>query len=530
MSESDQSGAGRREVAYRLFAAEYEDADYSYSESDEDRAPNYVITPTGARVNRLFVVGVLTEIEQVSDDVLRGRVVDPTGAFVLYAGQYQPDEQAFLESAQTPTFVAVTGKARTFQPEDSDQVFTSVRPESINEVDADTRDRWNVQAAEQTLDRIGHTATALSMEHSGDELERALTAQGVDEGLAAGIPLALSHYGTTPTYLDALREMAIDAARVVAGERDEVSEVDVSPDESGPVTAADLVSQADVSLAPSSEAGHQQDTTTASESATSVDESPSTTGDSESAATDNAGTSTTTESRSSETVEPGEDGATDEPAQDDVVSETAATETAATTTSQTDDVSTDVSTTAEPTAEADTEDVGDFEPGEFELEDETREQIEDEYGTEFQTGTEVEEPGEADIETPDIDEAEPATDTEPSADADSTDTEPTVETTESEPATESEEEVTEAEETTEDAGDTEDESESETTEQPEDMQAAVVELMQELDDGSGADREALLVEMADRYGVGEDETEDAIQQALMDGECYEPDDTTLKAI
>ena len=48
MSESeDQGGAGRREVAYRLFAAEFEDADFSYSESDEERAPNYVVSPTG---------------------------------------------------------------------------------------------------------------------------------------------------------------------------------------------------------------------------------------------------------------------------------------------------------------------------------------------------------------------------------------------------------------------------------------------------------------------------------------------------
>ncbi len=154
------SGPGRREVAHRLFAAEFDDADLSYSESDEERAPNYVVTPTGARVNRLFLVGALTELEQVNDDVLRARVVDPTGPFVSYAGQYQPDELAFLEAADPPMFVAVTGKARTFQPDDSDRVFTSVRPESISEVDADTRDRWVVQAAEQTVSRIGQMASA----------------------------------------------------------------------------------------------------------------------------------------------------------------------------------------------------------------------------------------------------------------------------------------------------------------------------------------------------------------------------------
>ena len=36
MSESEQSGAGRREVAYRIFAAEFDDADFSFSESDEE--------------------------------------------------------------------------------------------------------------------------------------------------------------------------------------------------------------------------------------------------------------------------------------------------------------------------------------------------------------------------------------------------------------------------------------------------------------------------------------------------------------
>ncbi|MFC6728750.1 RPA family protein, partial [Natronoarchaeum mannanilyticum] len=175
----DQSGAGRREVAYRLFAAEYDDAELEHSESDEERAPNYVVTPTGARVNRLFAVGVLTEIEQVNEDVLRARIVDPTGAFVVYAGQYQPDEMAFLERTDPPAFLAVTGKARTFQPDDSDRVYTSVRPESINEVDAETRDRWAVQAAEQTLERVATMATALEQPERGDELAEHLRERGV---------------------------------------------------------------------------------------------------------------------------------------------------------------------------------------------------------------------------------------------------------------------------------------------------------------------------------------------------------------
>ena len=211
MSESGDSGPGRREVAHRLFAAEFDDADFSYSESDEERAPNYVVTPTGARINRLFAVGVLTEVEHVNEDVLRGRVVDPTGAFVTYAGQYQPDPMTFLERASPPAFVALSGKARTFQPDDSDRVFTSVRPESVSEVDASTRDRWIVDAAEATLYRVTVFAEALTMDERGDDLRAALESMGVREPVAAGVPVAIDHYGTTPAYLDAVRRLAVDA-------------------------------------------------------------------------------------------------------------------------------------------------------------------------------------------------------------------------------------------------------------------------------------------------------------------------------
>ena len=151
----------QRETAYRVFAAEFDDTTLSYAESDEERAPNYVVTPTGARVNRLFVVGVLTEIESVNEEQLRARVVDPTGAFVVYAGQYQPEALSFLERTDPPAFVAVTGKARTFQPEDSDRVFTSIRPESLAAVDAATRDRWSVAAAERTTERTETMRDAL---------------------------------------------------------------------------------------------------------------------------------------------------------------------------------------------------------------------------------------------------------------------------------------------------------------------------------------------------------------------------------
>ena len=144
-----------REVARRVFAAEFNDATYTFKESDDDRAPNYALLPTGERANRVFVVGTLTETEDVGEDseYWRGRVVDPTGTFFVYAGQYQPEAAAILRETEPPAYVAVVGKPRTYEPEDG-TINVSLRPESISIVDDAIRDRWVVETAERTLDRI----------------------------------------------------------------------------------------------------------------------------------------------------------------------------------------------------------------------------------------------------------------------------------------------------------------------------------------------------------------------------------------
>jgi hypothetical protein len=147
-----------RKVARRVFASEFNDAGYTFKESDDERAPIYLLLPSGARANRVFVVGTLTEKEDIGEDseYWRGRVVDPTGTFFVYAGQYQPDAAAMLRDLEPPAYVAIVGKPRTYEPEDSEEgdVLVSLRPESITVVDADTRDRWVVETAERTLDRI----------------------------------------------------------------------------------------------------------------------------------------------------------------------------------------------------------------------------------------------------------------------------------------------------------------------------------------------------------------------------------------
>src|SRR6056297_213641 len=151
MSQSELT----REVARRVFASEFNDSTYAFKESDDERAPNYALLPTGDRANRVFVAGTLTETEDVGDEseYWRGRVVDPTGTFFVYAGQYQPEAAGVLRDTEPPAYVAVVGKPRTYETDDG-TVNVSLRPESITVVDAATRDRWVVETAERTLDRV----------------------------------------------------------------------------------------------------------------------------------------------------------------------------------------------------------------------------------------------------------------------------------------------------------------------------------------------------------------------------------------
>jgi RPA family protein len=540
------SEPGRREVAYRLFAAEFDDSEFAYSESDEERAPNYVVTPTGARVNRLFAVGVLTELEDVNPEMIRGRVVDPTGAFVTYAGQYQPDALAALERMEPPTFLSISGKARTFEPDDSDQIFTSVRPESVNEVDAETRDRWVLTAAERTRERIGVMASAIKSGLVGDQLRAALVDAGVDDRLADGVALAFEYYGTTPAYLAALDSLALDAVRVVAGETDEVGNLDVAPGEGAgdatalatldlsgapsPETAAAAAEMGEAGAAESdSAAGSDTDDeppSSETDIATASESSPETAGVADpdvDAAPDTTGISDTTAETEPDSIDSASESATghaDEEAEKTHMSadstEVTAEDSTDTAVEPTDSGEEPIDATVEPTdtGEESTEAVpDDFDPGEFELDEEERREVEDEFGTEFSTADEVES---ADIE-PDSATEEP----EQSADSDAVTSDSSTGDDTGEPAPS--EEDTDADASADAAT---------ADEEPDDvdLETAVMETMKELDDGDGADEADLVSTIAEAHGADTDAISAAIEDALMSGQCYEPTDGTLKPI
>ena len=146
-----------RQPALRLFAAELAESKQTITEHIEGRDydSHYQLTPSGVKVKRVFMIGVLVEVDNVesSGNYLRGRIIDPTGAFTVYAGQYQPEALRALSNFTIPCFVAVVGKTNAYRP-DEKTTIVSIRPETIVEIDAKTRDYWIKETVSRTIERV----------------------------------------------------------------------------------------------------------------------------------------------------------------------------------------------------------------------------------------------------------------------------------------------------------------------------------------------------------------------------------------
>lgn len=464
------AGRPRREVAHRLFAAEFDAATVTIADSDEEMAPTYVLTPGGALVNRAFVVGVLTSVDQVGDDIYRGRINDPTGTFIAYAGQYQPKAANVLAEAETPMFVSLTAKARTFQPDGSDQILSSLRPERIVEADVAARDRWVAEAARHTLARIELFARARAAGVAPDAIEGYLVDLDVRPTIAVGIARATIEYDPSATYLQALRQRAIEALEVVFGDREAVAPLDVEVSASGDTTFDALATERFVDRLREPDAPPLPDIEP-------VEAAPSPQSDE----TDTPEPPSPTEFASDDT--PAMDSpSTDESALDEIDPPT--DDDAETTEAERADIDATAEPASDPDAPADLEALTEIDE-QYELSEEERAEVEAEFGTEFATGDEVASPADADDS-------------------------PAEETEESQPL-----DTASSEDTDEDTDDLED---------------TVTATMHDLDGGDGVDRDDLVEAVASATGADTQAIEDAIQSALMSGTCYEPEEGRLKPI
>jgi hypothetical protein len=226
-----------REVSRRIFAGELKGSNLSFRDGEESHqyAPQYLLTPTGAKCNRVFIVGALTERDDIGGDTeyWRGRIVDPTGSILIYAGQYQPEAAQVLSSIEPPAFVAVVGKPSLYETEDGN-ILLSIRAESIQKVDEPTRDRWILDAARRTLERVEAMESACHLPDQGFT-----SAADAPKLASVDIEKARMHYNADPGYY---RRMVIKALNSLR------SEMPLASGSASPQKATDVeVSGADLS-------------------------------------------------------------------------------------------------------------------------------------------------------------------------------------------------------------------------------------------------------------------------------------------
>jgi RPA family protein len=181
-----------RETAWRIFAGELNSSTLE-QKGEGEKDPSYLVTPLGAMVNRVLVAGVLTEKENSGSEdepMWKGRIQDVSGNYFINVGRFQPEAAAAMADLDTPSFVAVVGKVKTYTTEDG-RTFVTVRPERIVNIDDATRNLWILETAQSTWTRLLKMKDALQIQNA---TPADLEAKGYNPQEAQGILMALDQY------------------------------------------------------------------------------------------------------------------------------------------------------------------------------------------------------------------------------------------------------------------------------------------------------------------------------------------------
>jgi RPA family protein len=145
-----------REPAWRVFSNELLASSVEEKGTGE-WAASYLLSPLGARMNRVLLFGRLDPPETLGNDearpFLRSRLTDPTGTVTVTAGSYQPRALAALRAVTCSGEYMVVGKAHRFVARNG-TAYPSVRAEALRNVDAEDLGGAWAEAADQTLTRI----------------------------------------------------------------------------------------------------------------------------------------------------------------------------------------------------------------------------------------------------------------------------------------------------------------------------------------------------------------------------------------
>ncbi len=184
--------ANPRETAWRVFANEVNSATYEIK-ATEEKMPSYLVSPLGAKINRVLIAGTMTEKANsgTEDEPLwRARVQDVNGQFFLNIGRFQPEAVAAMADIEPPCFIAAVGRVRAYT-NDEGKTFVSVRPERIIKIDETTLNEWLLDTAESTWARLKWMKQAVGMP---DAKVADFIKMGMSPVQAEGLQCALDNY------------------------------------------------------------------------------------------------------------------------------------------------------------------------------------------------------------------------------------------------------------------------------------------------------------------------------------------------
>ena len=207
----------RRETAWRVFANELSTSTLEIKAAEE-KAPSYLVSPLGAKMNRVLIAGTLVEKTNSGTDdepMWRARVEDVGGQFYLNIGRFQPEAAAAIAGIEPPCYVAAVGRVRAYTPEGG-RTMVSVRPEHIIQIDEGTLNEWLLEAAQSAWTRLKWMKKVVSVE---DAKVPDLIAMGMNPTQAEGMLYALDNYGSMPNSESYLKTIQ-NALRRILPEKD----------------------------------------------------------------------------------------------------------------------------------------------------------------------------------------------------------------------------------------------------------------------------------------------------------------------
>ncbi len=212
-----------RETAWRVTARELEGS-LEEEKGEGDRAASYLLSPFGARMNRVLLTGTLTPAEPIGRDesqpFWRARLTDPTGAVSVTAGSFQPRAMAQLRSSTAPRPALVVGKVHLYRGRDG-VGYVSVRAEGVRFVSESEERAVLGDIVRQTLDRLDLVERVEKEPNVGDD---SLVREGAPRPWVRAARESLRRYPTVDR--PAFRRELRSAVRRVAGD-------------SGPVAASE---------------------------------------------------------------------------------------------------------------------------------------------------------------------------------------------------------------------------------------------------------------------------------------------------